>query len=323
MPTLLSIEALQADRLYVEQQLLAASANPWGTSRLMWENRLAEIDEQMRASSLTRANHASVALIFDGNPVIGSGDIRLDFTTQALDSYQKIVSLSLASALSEALPLRGRLPGADLSRLFIRDIVRGSMGFILEEVLPDQTELVETRLKDALERSTELISVLSRAEEDEFAHTIEKTPARLVAAVQGFAKLLRDSGASTKIFGDMNKVELSLEDVRRLTDRLNEIEVKEELAPIVGILLGVLPDSREFELRLPDGEGNILRGSVSEDLAFKYTSDTAFKDKLLLQPVRAHINTVSTFRNGRLVKERRVLEALEAAPQDGLLLPGR
>ncbi len=111
--------------------------------------------------------------------------------------------------------------------------------------------------------------------------------------------------------------------MRRLTERLNEIEVKEELATVVGILLGVLPDSREFELRLPDGEGDILRGSVSEDLAFKYTSDTAFKDKLLLQPVRAHINTVSTLRNGRLVKERRVLEALEAAPQNGLLLPGR
>jgi hypothetical protein len=84
----------------------------------------------------------------------------------------------------------------------------------------------------------------------------------------------------------------------------------------------MLPISREFELRLPDGEGNILRSSVSEDLALKCTSDTAVKEQRLLQPVRAHINTVSTFRSGRLVKERSVLEALEAAPPDGLLLLG-
>ena len=54
-----------------------------------------------------------------------------------------------------------------------------------------------------------------------------------------------------------------------------------------------------------------MEGAVSEDLAFKYTSDAAFKERLLLQPVRAQVKFVRTKRNGRLVKERRILEALE------------
>ena len=96
MPTLLSIEALKADRRYVERQLAEVGDNPWATARHMWQTRLAEIDAQIAALSASSSNYASVALIFDGNPVIGSGDIRLDFTTDALDSYQKIISLALA-----------------------------------------------------------------------------------------------------------------------------------------------------------------------------------------------------------------------------------
>jgi hypothetical protein len=43
MPTLLSIEALEADRQYVERQLLELGNDPWGTERVMWETRLREL----------------------------------------------------------------------------------------------------------------------------------------------------------------------------------------------------------------------------------------------------------------------------------------
>jgi hypothetical protein len=82
-------------------------------------------------------------VIFDGNPVIGSGDIRLDFTADVLDRYQKLIAIVLASGIDADFPKRGPLPGAEQSRLFIRDIVHGSMGFILEEVAPAQHELPE------------------------------------------------------------------------------------------------------------------------------------------------------------------------------------
>lgn len=89
MPTLLSLEALESDRAYVVQQLQEAREDVWGTVRSMWENRLAEIDEQIAALNVRQSNFASVALVFDGSPVVGSGDIRLDFAASALDAYQK------------------------------------------------------------------------------------------------------------------------------------------------------------------------------------------------------------------------------------------
>ena len=127
--TLLSIESLEADRAYVERQLAEAGDDAWGTVRHISPYVANEACRDRRTNcagfSISRSNYASVALIFDGNPVIGAGDIRLDFTTDALDSYQKIISLALAAKLSQGdLPERGRLPGADKSRLFIRDLVR-------------------------------------------------------------------------------------------------------------------------------------------------------------------------------------------------------
>lgn len=308
MPVLLSIEALEADRRYVERQIAEAGDSPWGTARLMWQSRLADIDQQIAALTAGRSNYASVAVIFDGNPVIGSGDIRLDFTTEALDSYQKVVALALASHNGVELSERGRLPAGDQARLFIRDLVRGSMGFILEELPGQQHEMLPTQLKEAVEDTTQLITNLSAASDAEFEATLAGTQPRLVAAVQKFAKVLFDSGASTRIVGDEQRLALSIDEVGRLSRRLGEVEVTEEVVPVDGVLLGVLPEARKFELKLLDGT---MEGAVSEDLAFKYTSDAAFKERLLLQPVRAQVKFVRTKRNGRLVKERRILEALE------------
>jgi hypothetical protein len=314
MPTLLSIEALEADRRYVERQLAEVGASPWATARLMWQSRLAEIDEQVQSLAAVRSNYATVAVIFDGNPVIGSGDIRLDFTTDALDSYQKLVTLALAAKLApEDLPQRGPLPGADQSRLFIRDLVRGSMGFILEEIVPDQHEAFPTALKDAVENTTQLLSTLSGGSDEDFEAILENTQPRLVSAVQKFAKVLYEAGASTRIVGDERRIVLSTDDVGRLSRRLSEVEVTEEVGPVDGVLMGVLPDSREFELKPPGDEAVTIKGAISEELALKYTADAEFKERLLLQPVRAQIKVIRTTRNGRLVRERRVLEALEPA----------
>lgn len=308
MPVLLSMEALEADRRYVERQIAEAGDSPWGTARLMWQSRLADIDQQIAALSAGRSNYASVAVIFDGNPVIGSGDIRLDFTTEALDSYQKVVALALASQNGVELSERGRLPAGDQALLFIRDLVRGSMGFILEELPGQQHEMLPTQLKEAVEDTTQLIANLSAASDAEFEATLAGTQPRLVAAVQKFAKVLFDAGASTRIVGDEQRLALSVDEVGRLSRRLGEVEVTEEVVPVDGVLLGVLPEARKFELKLLEGT---MEGAVSEDLAFKYTSDAAFKERLLLQPVRAQVKFVRTKRNGRLVKERRILEALE------------
>ncbi|KQX20984.1 hypothetical protein ASD01_29665 [Ensifer sp. Root423] len=310
MPNLLSIEALEADRVFAQRQLESLPASPWGTARLMWEQRLAEISRQIEEMRVSAATSASVALIFDGLPVVGQGDIRLDFSTDVLAIYQKIIAASMATLSDQQIATKGKIKGAGRSKLYIRDIVRGSMGFILEELSPPQTDMFNTPLKNAVERATEFLASLNTASDEDFNSAIDTAAPRLVSAVQKFAKVLKDAGATAKIVGSEHKLALGLEDVNRLSDRFTEVDVQEESVTLDGVLLGVLPDSHDFELEV-DGQDGVLKGSATDDLVAKYVADQAFKEQLLLKPVTAFLRYTRTFRNSKLLREQVMLENLE------------
>jgi hypothetical protein len=120
--------------------------------------------------------------------------------------------------------------------------------------------------------------------------------------------------AQTTAAEKTDRSRMESDDVGRLSRRLGEVEVNEERGAFDGILLGVLPESHEFELKPPGDDAVTIRGSISHDLASKYTADTDFKERLLLRPVRAQIRVTRTTRKGRLLHEERLLEALEPAP---------
>ena len=310
MPNLLSIEALENDRKFVEQQRQSSATDRWGTTKLMWDQRLAEIDERIGALKEHSPSRASVALIFDGIPVVGKGDIRLDFSTEALASYQRIISAALASQTETYVAAKGKVKGENRSKLYIRDIVRGSMGFILEELDPQQTDLFNTPLKNAVEEATSLIDRLSHGSNEDFSTTLTNTPPRLVGALQKFTKVLRDAGATTKIVGDDRQVALGLEDISRLSVRFADVKVIEETEFFDGILQGILPYSQEFELRLPDDKGAVT-GTATGELIEKYVHDQLFRETLLLKPVKAQIKFTKTFRRETLIKQQITLENVE------------
>ncbi len=310
MPNLLSLESLESDRAFVEKQREKASSDRWGTSKTMWDQRLSDINQKIGELKSKPATHASVALIFDGLPVIGQGDIRLDFSTEALASYQKIVAASLAMQQDVEIAAKGRVKGAEKSKLYIRDIVRGSMGFILEELTGRQSDMFATPLKNAVEDSTKLIGSLSSADGEGFLEAIAETPPRLVGALQKFTKVLRDAGATTRIVGDVYKVSLGLAEINQLSERFSDVAVSEEQLLLEGVLLGILPDSREFELQLLESAGT-LKGLVSEDLTLRYVTDAGFKEQLLLRPVKARLTLTKTARHGSVIKQQMVLEGLD------------
>jgi hypothetical protein len=71
--------------------------------------------------------------------LIGASNIRLDFAADALESYQRIVTLSLASMGGEELPRREPTRGVDRSRLFIRDLTRDQWASFWKRSLPITT----------------------------------------------------------------------------------------------------------------------------------------------------------------------------------------
>lgn len=320
MPSLLSIEALEADKIFAMRQLESLPTSPWGTARLMWEQRLSEINRQIDEARTSASKYASVALVFNGLPVVGQSDIRLDFSTEALSCYQKMIAASLAVLSDTQVAAKGKIKGANQSKLYIRDIVRGSMGFLLEELAPEQSDMFDTPLKSAVERTTLFLENLNTAQVQEFNLLIDEAAPRLVAAAQKFTKVLKDAGATAKIIGSQQRLSLNVEDINRLFDRFTDVEVTEEKTFIAGVLLGVLPDSHEFELQVLDQQ-DILSGATTDELVEKYMADQAFKERLLLKPVEALVRYTRTFRAGKLLREQVLLENLE--PRSEREMPGR
>lgn len=143
----------------------------------------------------------------------------------------------------------------------------------------------------------------------EFQSIVDDFPPRSLGAIQRFAKVLHDNGASAKIMADAHGVQLTHEDVMRLHTRLTSVNVHEERKSTPAVLLGVLPDEQSFEIKLEENE-EVLKGWAAEHLIERYIADNSFKNEFLLQPITAHLVFSRTYRGSRLVREQVILEDL-------------
>lgn len=307
MATLLLKRELHDDLAFVERQLSQYS-DPYDTVRFMWEQRRADLLRRLEEAGKIDASHAEVALLFEGAPVLGSQDIRLQFATQVLDGYQALVAIFAAEKGGAELKARGKLPKAFTSKLFIRDMLRGSVGFLLEEPPPMQGSMLPTVLKDAVREATASLRDLSAASSDAFQSRAETMSPRAMSAVKRFSRTLAEAGAAAKIVDDEEELSLTSERVATLQSRLNEVEVVEATEELDGILLGIFPDRQQYEFRVGSSEdGPVIYGPVSEDLDVQYIANPA---EVLLKPVRARFQLITTIRAGQKQSEERVLQTI-------------
>ena len=160
MPTLLTSRALQDDLAFVDEQLRQHS-DPFDTVRYMWQQRHDELQRELSQIERSLVVHAEVALLFEGTPVRGSEDIKLGFATKMLDQYQAFVGTIAAQRGGAVVAAKGQLPRSFTSRLFIRDMLRGSVGFLLQEPEPTQGTLVPTLLREAVNDATQALIELA------------------------------------------------------------------------------------------------------------------------------------------------------------------
>lgn len=307
MPTRFALQSLENDRAYAASQLDATPAGGWGTVRIMWENRLREIEAEIDSLTVSTSTTASVAITFEGRPVVGETQIQADFASDAVSAFQRIVSAKLAARRGRSLGSRGKVSGAGEAKLYIRDLVRGSVGFLLEERPVSQATLFPSSLKTAVEESTAMIGALVAANDQDFDASISNMQPRLLAAVQSFAKVLGRGGASAQIASDEHVADLPTSAVERMVERLGEVEVSDTAEQYLGLLLGIFPDRHEFEFQV-SGNAQTLHGSITDELAERYATDHAARDAMLMQPVTAWIRTLRSQRRGVPIAEQLILE---------------
>ena len=262
-------QALEADRQSVVKLLSSLPDNDV-LGQASFRSRLSEIDRQLEAIGKPSPDDfsGSVALLFTGGPVIGSRSVETNFAARITTAFQDLVSKRIATGEIGKLGSRGPLPTHSDSSLAISQMVRGSVGFVLEEVTRNQT-LTDSVVKKAIEQIDDLIAKTGGESEEDFEATVESIDDRQLVSLRDFFKALDENAATVRIIESVRELSLDGAAVRRGRQRAEMVEIEEqEREDVEGVLMGLLPESRRFEMELSPGV--TIKGSVAASFASDY-----------------------------------------------------
>lgn len=292
--------------------LLAQLGDEDVMTRFGLEARLEELQRELAALDDTRDEPtASAALFFGGQPVLGARGIESEFGGAAVTKFQDLIAKVLAHE-NGGLGQRGVVPNRVASTLHITNIVRGSFGFLLEELHP-QHQMVETSLKAAVDEATRLLDAFGEPDEEAFRTAVEEIDERVLGTAREFFSLMRQRGATLRVVAGDRDNSFGAEAVARAADRATSTVLQDGEQVITGQLAGVLPDAHQFEFRAGADRGT-LRGKVDRSLTADQLS--RFNRDYVNIDGRGRFHIKRVLRNGVVVRETYTLLALEPAGQD-------
>jgi len=205
------------------------------------------------------------------------------------------------------LAQRGVVPNKAAATLHITNIVRGSFGFLLEEMQPQQP-LMDTALKVAVDDATRLLDAFGEPNEEQFQSAVEAIDQRVLGTAREFFDLMRQNGATLRLVAGETDRSFGAEAVTRAAERATSTTVEEAEETIRGQLAGVLPDAHQFEFRA-GGDRGTIRGKV--DRALRADQLAQFNRDWVNVDAVARLGVKRVRRDGVIVREGFTLQALD------------
>jgi hypothetical protein len=305
-----SLRKLERDRTRADLASVEALLDQLSDEDLMMrlglEARRDELIATIRSFDEREETAASAALFFGGRPVAGNRGIQSEFGGNAVTKFQDLVAKLLAREVGE-LGQRGVVPNKDAATLHITNVVRGSFGFLLEEIEP-QHEMVKTALKNAVDNASQLLRAFTEPNDEKFQKAVEAVDNRIVSTAREFFDLMRDSGATLRLVAGESDNSFGAQAVAMAAERAKTTDVEQAEETMEGQLNGVLPDAHQFEFRtiLPLGtiRGKVDRKLTAEELA-------VFNRQFVNVPAKVRLQVRRVRRSGVIVRESFTLLNLE------------
>jgi hypothetical protein len=290
-------DALLADLAAVDAILVSLPENDH-MGRMSFGSRKAQIQRELAEIAQRSDTLAAVALFFHGEPVLGSRAIDTEFAAKALERYQEIIAKKLAATETGGLAQRGPVPSKKASRLNITNVVHGSFGFILEEDPSDGPQLLKSSLKEATEEVTGILGRFSGQRDEDYDEAVAEIDQRVFSAFRQFFKVLHNDGATLRVVEGESDRQFGWDAVERAHRRVEETRIEESDRPVEGVLLGVIPIGRRFELR-PVDTGQIISGRVGPLLTQEYLERIENHQETIGKQWVAVLRTRTVHRPGR------------------------
>jgi hypothetical protein len=290
-------DALAADLVAVESMLASRTEEEDPIGYFQYSTRRAELEQQLFALGERADRHAELGVFFGGGPVQGSRGINADFAGKALDELQALITKRYSEVeIGGHLKLRGRLPFVDRSKMLVTGVVRGSIGFVLEES-GDTAEMVNTPLHEVVDEVADILARVGSDDEAIFDEAAAALDQRVLVSLKQFFVLLDEQEATLRIVNGKRDFLLDRRAVTLARNRVQEIQIEEHGDELIGTIF-LLPASRRFEFVTQiDGQHVTLTGPVSHEATAQIAGQQEFGveaidvKQISQRPWRAEIQT--------------------------------
>lgn len=289
-------DALAADLVAVEALLATRSEEDDPTGFIQYSSMKAELEEELRRLENRLDCHAELGIFFGGGPVQGSRGINADFAGKALDEIQSLITKRYSEAEGRGLAQTGRLPLVDRSKMLLTNVVRGSIGFVLEEA-SDTAEMVDTPLRAVVDEVSNILVRIGAEDDAVFDEAAAALDQRILSTLKKFFVMLDEHQATLRVVNGNRDVLLDRHAVSLARNRVQQIEIEERGEVLVGTVF-LLPQSRRFEMAtVVNGAPKTLVGTVSHELTAQLTGQREFEmgpidvTRISQRPWRAEIQT--------------------------------
>lgn len=255
----------------LRRMLKAISPAEWEEhliDRMSLEDRLEEVERELEALG-AGAEPFCLDLTFRGVPVEGNRSIAAGFAGRATELFSKAGLALYAGSVNPELKTMGPVPGkAELAPRIV-GTVRGSFGFEFEfprvEGSGTPGLLEGEEAPDPTAALVALVDAASRGQEGEVADALSWVHERAAQELSVFAAYVAKQEATFGVSTAARRAEVpTVEATRRMGELLGR-ETSESEETLEGVLSGVLPRSRRFELEQLEG-GRVIAGRIDQAL---------------------------------------------------------
>ncbi|WP_338846118.1 hypothetical protein V8J88_20510 [Massilia sp. W12] len=264
----LEYEALAADLAAVNALLADRTEDEDPIGWMQYSFRKKELEQKLSKMQQNQLHHAQLGLFFGGGPVLGSRGIHADFAGQALNMMQTLIKSRCAEVEMGPLKQRGKLPQTERSQLIVTQILRGSIGFVLEEA-GENSEIIDTPLKEVVDEISQLLIATAEGDSMKFEQASESLDQRILNSLRGFFALLDEQEATLRIVCGEKDSSFNREAIQSAYLRLQALEIHEFSKELCGVLY-VRPGKRDFELHYCDAgqmeklDGKLLPQAIAQ-----------------------------------------------------------
>lgn len=285
MPNKLTYDSLKSELNSINKLIEESERYDDFVASVQFKYRQEELFKEIEELKNKNQNSASVALYFAGKPVYGSKGIDSDFAGKALESFQEMISKIFAVSEIGSQSKRGPVALSSHSKLAITEVVRGSFGFIFNEII-EQESFIKTELKHVVESITEILDKTISPDETDFDDAVKSLDKRSLSAINKFFKNLDSHEATLRLVEGNSEHNFSSAGIKLGRSRIDNTKIEESVETVSGSLIGFMPESKRFELV----QGiELIVGSVSKDAVETFNNLIRNDEKSLNQNIEAQM----------------------------------